>query len=270
MGLWFSLIAGLVFSLVLWGVDGLGLSTANAYFPWAKMAMGIVPTIGIYLLAAWLSLKFDNGLITFIVWLLSGMLVSFLACHIPIEGITAFYSIFAPDLAERIQFVYTTGVAAHAFITISICAVISGVSGAMFNFLTDTASTSANRGGLIFPIFLWSLFFIAQGSIIDAELQSRLRAPIESINTLIDRRIASETVPVPKDEARRIHLYALNAVSDLVNINPRKLLITNYDNTVVQTEVQINFDGHWASCIVIADTASEPPVQQPVYCKKIE
>jgi hypothetical protein len=269
MGIWFGLAAGLVFSFVLWGLDAIGLAKANAYLPWAKLAMGVLPAVGIFTLAGWLSAKYENGLLSFAFWLVGGFLVYFFACHLPFEGLTLFYKIFKPDLAARIDYSFTRGLSAHTFVTMAICMVASGICGVFFGILSDNAAISASPAGVIVPLIIWSVLFVATATVIDIEIQQRLRDPIVALNALVEKRVDSLTNPVSRIQARKAHLFALNPIIDMIE-QPRKLLLAGYDDTLIQTNVLVNFGGDWAECIIIADQSAEPPVQQVIYCRAVE
>ncbi len=269
MGIWFGLTAGLVFSFLLWGIDCIGLARANAYLPWAKLAMGVLPAVGIFTLAGWLSGKYENGLVSFILWTVGGFLVCLFACHLPFEGLTVFYKIFDPELASRIDYTFTRGLGAHTLITVTICTIASAICGVFFGLLVENAAVSANPAGVIVPLLIWSLLFVASATVIDNEIQQRLRDPLIAVNALVEKKIDTFTHPISRREARKIHLFALNPISDLVE-RPRKLILVGYDSTLIQTNIQVNFNGEWAECIAIADQSAEPPVQQVIYCRAVE
>jgi hypothetical protein len=269
MGIWFGLIAGLVFSFILWGFDYIGLARANAYLPWAKLAMGVLPAVGVFTLAGWLSAKYENGLLSFILWTVGGFLVCLFACHLPFEGLTFFYKIFDPELAARIDYTFTRGLGAHTLITVIICTVASAICGVFFGLLVENAAISANPAGVIVPLVIWSVLFVIAATVIDNEIQLRLRDPIIAVNGLVEKKIDTLTHPISRQQARRIRLFSLNPVADLVE-RPRKLILVGYDSTLIQTNIQVNFDGKWAECIIIADQSAEPPVQQVIYCRAVE
>jgi hypothetical protein len=269
MGVWFGLVGGLVFSLVLWGIDGFGLAAGNAYLPWAKLAMGLIPAVGIYTLVAWISARAENGVWAFIVWLLGGFAVCYTACRLPFEGLTLFYKVFDPAIAARVNYPFNDGTSAHVFIVMGICIVVNGVLGILFTLLPDNAANASAKGGVLIPLLIWSFFFLAEASVIDVEVQQRLRSPVQAVNLLVDRKIASETNPVSKEEARRLHLSSMNTVLDLLH-EPRKLVLSGYDSTLIQTNVLVNFNGSWVECIAIADQSADPPVQQVIYCRTAE
>jgi hypothetical protein len=269
MGIWFGVAAGLIFSIFLWGSDAVILARSNAYLPWAKLLLGVIPAVGIFTLVSWLSVKFDHGLLTFIFWLLGGFAVCYFACRLPFDGLNLFYKVTAPELAARIDYTFVRGLGAHTFITMVICSVASALAGVLFGLLSQNAASSASAGGVVINLLVWSLFFIAATTVIDIEIQQRLRDPLKTLNVLVEKKIDSETTPVTREEARRIHLYSLNTISDLVD-NPRKLILAGYDSTLIQTDVLVNFNGNWAECIVIADQSADPPVQNVIYCRPIK
>lgn len=269
MAIWFGLIAGLLYSIILWGIDGLIMARSNVYYPWAKLAIAILPTMGIFILITWLCAKLENSLVAFLIWLVCGFGLSFFAFHLPIEGQKLFLNIFSPELAGKIQFDYTSGSSAIGIIVIPICTILSGAAGLLFNFFYETANASASKGGIIIPILIWACFFIAQAWVIDSQWQSRLRDPLESLDNLITVKAESTGKAISPDQARNLHLYAVESITDLVN-SPHKILLTNFDEAVVETTMQVNFSGEWAECVFVADQGSEPPTQQPVYCGKME
>lgn len=267
LGIWFGLIAGMTYSFFLWGLDGFYLARANAILPWAKLAMGVLPTVGVFILAGWICSKFENGLVNALVWLVCGLGISLFASHLPFDGLTQFYKWFNPDLAARVHLPFNSGVSSRVVIVMMICAVISAILGVFFGMLLENAHNSASKAGVLVSILLWMVFFSCMASVMDYIIQQPLRSPVLAINKLVDQKIQNETTPVSKEEARAMHLSALNGVVDLIK-EPRNLALTNYDSTLIQTNVAINFNGNWVDCIMIANQASEPPIQQPVFCRK--
>lgn len=268
-GVWFGLIAGLTYSLFIFVLDGFFLTQANAILPWAKLAMGILPTILVFVLAGWICAKLENSLISSIVWLVSGSGISLFASHIPFEGLTQFYKLFSPEIAARVNYPFNAGISARVVIVIMICAVICTIAGLFFGFLLDNAHNSASKAGVLVAILVWMVFFGAIATIMNNVILQPLRAPVQAINELVDMKIQNEITPVSKEEARALHLGALNGVIDLIK-EPRKLILTSYDSTLIQTNIAVNFNGNWVDCIVIANQAAEPPIQQPVFCRKAQ
>ena len=96
-GLRFGLLAGLGFSLAIWGLDSLALMRASADLPWIKLVLGLPACLLIGTLAGWLSARFDNGLLSAVFWLLAGLGFVWVASHVPFDGASRLLGRLAPD-----------------------------------------------------------------------------------------------------------------------------------------------------------------------------
>lgn len=269
MAILFGLVAGLVYTLCLWGIDAVKLASANAYYPWAKLFIGILPVVGICILAAWLSNRSGNSLLSLLIWMVTGFLICNFASYLSIKGIEFFYRLADASLADRVSYVLYPSLNARIIIACIISTLLAAISGVFFAYLLESANSSAALAGVVFAMLLWSLFSAGSAAAVNVMIDVPLRSPVDAVDRLIEKKILDEATPYSKEEARELHLSSLNTVEDLLH-QPRKLIMTNYDAALTQTSVQINFNGTWAECIVIADQSSEPPVQHPIYCKIIE
>jgi len=269
LGIWFGLAAGLAFVFTLWFIDGVHLASAHAVFPWAKLVLGFIPTIGLCVLAGWLSTKLENALLSMLVWLVTGTLLCLLASHIPFEGMDLFYKWFNPELAWRTAYPFNTGVSSRFAVVLVICVAVSAIGGVFFKMLVENAHSASAKAGTIFPFIIWIAVFVSLASPIDYMLQMPLREPVVAINSLIDKKIDTLTNPLEKDDFRKSRLAALNGLDDLLT-QPRHLMLSRYDSYMIMTNVSVNFGGVWVDCTVFANTETEPPAQQPVFCKEIE
>ncbi len=269
LGMWFGFAAGLAFVITLWVVDGVRLASAHAVFPWAKLALGILPTLVLCTLAGWASSKLENALFSMLVWLATGTLLCFLASHIPFEGMDRFYRWFNPELALRTAYPFNSGVSSRFYIVLIICMAISAIGGVFFKMLVENAHSAAAKAGTIFPLVIWMFVMVFLALPIDHMLQIPLREPVVAMNDLVEKKIDSFTNPLNKEDFRKSRLSALNGLDDLVTA-PRHLILSRYDSYLIMTNVSINFAGVWVDCTVFANTETEPPAQQPVFCKEIE
>jgi hypothetical protein len=269
LSIWFGLAAGLVYSICLWGIDAIKLMNANAYYPWAKFAMGVLPVVGICILASWLSNRIGNTLVNLLIWLVTGFLICVFACFLSIKGITIFYNLVDPGLAARVHYSFYASLYARTIMTCVVCTVMSAIGGVFFGFLLENANNSSAMAGVLFSILIWCLFFASSASAVNVMVATPLCAPVSAVDRLIEKWYVNEVTPYSKVEARELHLSSLKTIKDLLH-QPRKLILADFDTTLVQTSVQLNFDGVWAECTIIADQSSEPPVQHPVYCEIME
>jgi hypothetical protein len=269
LGLWFGFFAGLVYTIVLWGVDGFALAKANAILPWAKLAMGILPVLAICILIGWICGKLENALVNSVLWMICGIVICIFTCHLPFNGMTQFYKWFNPALSDRVALPFNSGVSSRFAIVLIICAVISALGGLFFGMLLDNAHKSAARAGTIVPIILWMVVFGSMASVVNYMIQLPVRAPVIAVNKLVQQKAQSQIVPVSKEESRAQHMGALNSLEGFLN-EPRNLILAKYDSSLIQTNVEINFGGTWVECVVIANSETEPPVQQPVFCREMK
>ena len=143
LGVLFGLIAGLTFVIITWGFDGFLLSRANAFFPWAKLVLGVIPIVALCIAAAWISSIFDNGLISLLVWLIFGGLVAFVGGHISFEGLSLYYRLVDPQLAARLQYPVDSGIVTRLVMSMVICAAICAVAGLFFGTLLDNVFSTS-------------------------------------------------------------------------------------------------------------------------------
>jgi hypothetical protein len=269
LGIIFGLVAGLTYTIALWGVDGFKLSMANAIFPWAKLALGIIPVLAICILAGWAAVKLENALLSALVWFFTGVGLCFFASHLPFQGMDLFYKWFNPELGWRTALPFNSGVASRFSVLIVVCAAVSLIGGIFYKMLIDSAHNAQVKVGVLLPLGIWIVVIICMASPVDYMIQMPLREPLVAVNKLVDKKISSLTTPVTKEEARTMHLAALNGLEEIIQ-SPRHLILARFDSSLIMTNVDINFDGIWVDCTVFANTETEPPAQQPVYCKEIE
>lgn len=267
LGVLFGFAAGLVYTIVLWGVDGLALARANVIFPWAKLAIGILPTLIICTLAGWVSAKLENALFSALVWLATGVLLCIFSCHIPFEGVTQFYRWFNPELTRRATLPFNSGVSSRFAIVLIICAAISFIGGVFYKLLLDNSHNASSWLGSLFPLAIWLIIFVCIASPVDYMMQRSLRASVIAVNDLVPKKINSLTMPVTTEDTRS--LAAMSGIEDIIKA-PRQLILSRYDDDLMMMHVAINFSGNWVDCSVFSNSNSEPPVPQPIFCRKID
>ena len=264
----FGLVAGLAFVIVGWGFDGLQLSQANGMYPWAKMAVGSLPVLLVCFVAAWLGGVLENRLASFIIWVACGMVTAFIAGHIPFEGLNWFYGWADPSVVVRLHYVVDSGVVTRLALAMGICAAIGAIAGLFFDQLLDNCFASNSTGGAILIVLLWAIFFAASGLTLDRTIEQPLRAPIMALNETINSKLQDEVTSFSLEEERNLYLGSLDSVVDLLHF-PRKLILMDYNESLSMIHIGVNFGGTWANCMVAANNYMIPPLQQPVYCNRM-
>lgn len=269
IALFTGLFAGLAFSITLWGYDAVTLASANAVHPWAKLLIGILPVTAFCVLIAWLSNRIDNALVSFLLWLGAGAVLPLFATRLPYDGMALYYKLFDPALAARVNYPFNSTVSARAGVVLLVCTVLGGFAGVFFGRMIENANNALAKSAAFLPVLFWSAFFISSAWAIQSIIEAPMRDPLVAINQLVVDNIKNEAAPFTKDESKYMYLSAIGAAADLIH-TPRQLVVGSYDDLLIQFHVQVDFDGQWVDCAVFADNSTEPPRQQPVYCRLIE
>ncbi|MRR32385.1 hypothetical protein EG834_19135, partial [bacterium] len=245
LALFAGLFAGLAFSITLWGYDAVTLASADAVHPWAKLLIGILPVTAFCVLIAWLSNRIDNALVSFLLWLGTGVVLCLFASHLTYDGMALYYKIFDPALAARVNYPYNSTVSTRAGVVLLVCTVLGGFAGVFFGRMIENANNALAKSAAFLPILFWSAFFISSGWTIQSFVEAPMRDPLVAIDKLVANNIQNEATPFTKDESKYMYLSAIGAATDLIH-TPRQLVVARYDDLLIQFAVQIDFNGQWA------------------------
>ncbi|MHC1740697.1 MAG: hypothetical protein AB9897_06250 [Anaerolineaceae bacterium] len=265
----FGLVAGLVYVIVLWGISAVKLSMINAIHPWAQLLLGILPVLILCCLAAWLSNRAKNAFLIVIIWVITGVLITWIATHISFEGLTWYYRIFDPQVAAIVNYPFNSGFSTRMVFALLFTGVISGIAGVFYNLLLENAFTASAIGGTVFAFVIWGAFFAGSAMTLNDMVERFLRDPLVAINQTIEYKLIDENTPFEADLARNLHITALISVTDLIH-SPRRIILQGYNNSISMTIVAIDFSGTWVTCNVLNNSDSEPPVQMPIFCRRLK
>ncbi|HYN89175.1 MAG TPA: hypothetical protein VER55_11620 [Ardenticatenaceae bacterium] len=260
-GLLYGVLAGVAFALVAWGWDAIGLAGAHGFLPWAKLALGVVPSVALTMLVAWVATRIDRRPVSLLLWVLAGVALALLATRVALQGSAALFGLADPQLRELINYPFTEGIRARQGVAIVLLGALGLLAGLFADLFVEGSTTAIDPIGRWGPVLVWSVIFVVAGSVADGLINSPFRAPVVVIDDLVQFALDIEGTDV--DRAVRIerHVGALNAVEELLH-RPRRLLLGDYDSTLSLANVLIDFDGTWATCSVI--------VGQPSYCRPLE
>jgi len=265
IAIWAGLIAGLAFSITLWGSDAVSLMSANAAHPWAKLIMGVLPVTGLCVLAAWLSQRIGRWIVSVLIMAACVALIGLFAGHLPFEGLMLYYKVFDPQLAAKVQYPYNATIATRVGAGLMVSALFGGLSGVFFGRMLDNAASAEKKAAAILPILFWSVFFISSGWLMNSFVQTPLQSPVSAINQLVEYGITNETAPYSQADAQAMNLAALDPATGLIHL-PRRLALSGYDATLSLFSVVVDFDGQWVDCTVAVDYGTNPPAVRPVEC----
>ena len=259
-GLRFGLMAGLGFSLTLWGLDSLLLMRASADLPYLKLVFGVPFCLLFGALAGWLSVRMDNGLLTAITWLLAGLGFVWAASHAPFDGTSSFVGLLNPDLRGLDIYPFVEVARLRMSFLYIVVGVLMAIGGSLGLFIVEAATRASHAATRWLVLVVGGLFiFGIIGAITDDLINEPLRQPLVSISGLIEYGRQAQVQTVTKEEARQMGLRALRPFGDLI-FQPYRLILGNYDpETITETSVYVDFNGTWGTCFLIGAT--------PMYCQ---
>jgi len=104
LGVLYGLTAGLFFTLAAWGMDALILSRYNGSLPLLKFLPALLICLPTAVLAGYLTAKFENGLLSLLLWTGLAVLFTYTVINLPTKFSPWLFNKIKPDYAAIIKF----------------------------------------------------------------------------------------------------------------------------------------------------------------------
>lgn len=245
VALFYGAMAALAFSLVAWGYDNFQLAQANAILPWLPFFLGLVPLMLVGTLAAWISFRIDNFLVSLIVWLAAGLVFVQIASHVTFEPLQAAFRLLRPDLP--VSYPFNEKASGVVVIASMVVVILSVVIGLMSRILMETSGEAGSVAGFLVPLLLWMVLFGLAGLPIENSFSSPFRMSVQKTNQWVQFALDHENIPVDQETAVQNHLMAVDPIRDVFH-RPRRLVMTSYDDEFGSMDVLIEFGGIPVDC----------------------
>lgn len=252
-GLSYGIAAGLAFSVTLWGVDGLRLSQAHAYYPWTKFLIGFPLAVLVCALAGWLTTRFERPLVGVFLWIAAAGAMAWLTIVVPIVLSPAIMKALNPELAGLLQYIFYDNSSEKAGVAFAWIAIASFITAAIQVPMIEQAAFSTSIFGKIAPHIICIFLMLVSGSVADNLNNQYLREPLLSMNETIQFALDHQNIPADSKAARTMHLASLRAVQDLIHPD-RHLVVSRFDPLLEHVYILINFNGNWVECGTIFNT----------------
>jgi len=261
-GLVFGMVAGLAFGLTAWGIDAVALGNASVDRPWVKLVIGLTLSLLIGGIAGWLTALIDRAAAGMLLWLCAGIAYAWLVGHLPFDGQSALLRLIEPQLGEITPYPFGESARVRTILLTVIVGALSAMVGALELVLLDRAKDSNTALERAFSIGLAIPFFVLAGSASDGIINEPLRDPLMAVDRVIGWAIEARSTPIDPMLARQRHLGALGGIEDLIG-RPYRMSLGAYDaRSLVSFSVEVDFDGSWVRCSVLASS--------PGYCREID
>jgi hypothetical protein len=241
-------VAGLVYTIFIWGYDALVINASNGCLAWVKFGIGLLPMILVLSLIALISASVNNLIIKVLIWMATATSLGYLTSIITFQGTSwAFKQIF-PEVSSYINYVTPEDVIGRLFVIIVMTNILFIFGGLFIDLASESLQKASGIIGMFFPAIICLTFFAGAGYVADSNLNIELREQIIAVNEQIEAVAQLDLNNLSEQEKRMIRRFTKLDV-DLKS--PRKLMVGNFDMFFSQVEVLINFDGVWTKCLAM-------------------
>jgi hypothetical protein len=268
LGLSYGLLAGLAFIVAAWGIDAFQLGRASVDFFWLKLAIGGLAALLLGGLTGWLGEKIDNGLVTFVLWLITAFILARLASQLPFQIFSKAVAILDSNVQGLSVYPYPSNADRRMVIVYIVMMITGGLGGALQRFLVDSALGAATSFNRWMALCICIPFFFLAGNAVDY-LNGVLRGPLVATHETLEFAKANLGKPVDKKLAADMGLHSVDTIQSLLK-RPYRLILGTYEPDYLDSfTVYIDFDGEWATCSGLIDRLSNCELSQTVFLNKL-
>lgn len=260
LGVLYGFTAGLFFTLAAWGMDAIILSRYHASLPFLKLLPTLLICLPAAILAGYLTAKFENGLLSFILWTGLAILFTFLVINIPTKILPWLFNRIKPEYATLFKFDDINDVGLYWFYGVFAIGLTCILCGIMENLLIDQSLASSSTLGILIPLLICPIFMTGAGVSGDLLMTNHYREPLVTMETLLQNGANYYGQEVDPLEARKMRLSVIKSLDDLVLV-PHKLTVVSSDGYMGMMQVLVDFGEEWALCHVV--------YSQPTFCEII-
>jgi hypothetical protein len=253
-GLAYGLLAGGAYALACWGLDtAIGLKVAMT-LPLLKLALGGAACLAAGAAAGWLTGVLDRALAGLAIWLVAGGLITWLAAHLPFDGLSVAVGLLDPRFAGQPIYPFPSVVELRSQILyVSGCG-LAALGGILQIPLMDMSRGVDLRLGRLLYLALCIPIFALSGAAADNIINDPMRQPLIGVYDLMEYAMSTAGQPPDPRMARQKHLGALGGVQ--TNLSPGfHLGISDYDSeSMYNVTVEAQFAAGWVRCWTIGGT----------------
>jgi hypothetical protein len=258
LGVIYGLIAGLFFTLAAWGMDAVILARYHVSLPFLKLLPAFLICVPPAILAGFLTAKYENGLVSFMLWAGLAVLYTYAVINIPIKLAPWMTSKLLPEYIPVISFQELTNIGHYWFYGIFAIGFSCVLCGILENLLIDQSFAASGAIGALIPFVICMAVMTGAGFSGDLLFTNNFREPVVMIDTLLQNGATYYNQEVDKLEARKMRLSIVRPLDELVLL-PHSLTLVSTDNYLGLMKVLVDFDGKYALCHIV--------YSQPTFCE---
>lgn len=250
VALLFGLFAGLGYSMVAWGYDAYRLARAHAVLPWLQFALGALIFGLIGLLAAWLVYRFNNVLLSFVIWLAAGILFARLAVPVQFQISERILRALLPAFTENLAYPILPAIQARlGLATVFVC-ILAVIAGMLSVTLIESSAEAGSPVSALIPLLIWIVMFGVAGYAIRDNFTALLSNAVTGADEWIQFAADAQVTPVDTQTAKQMRLRSAEPIKDLL-ARPRRLLMIGYNDWINSMQVLVMFGDTPVTCMVV-------------------
>jgi hypothetical protein len=242
LGLSYGLLAGLAFTIAAWGIDAFQLGRASVDFFWLKLAIGGLAALLLCGLTGWLGEKIDNGLVTFVLWLITAFVLARLASQLPFQIFSKSVALLDSNVRGLNVYPYPSNVDRRMIIVYIVMMFTVGLGGALQGFLVDSALGAATSFTRWMALCICIPFFFLAGNAVD-NINGVLRGPLVVTHETLELSKANLGKTVDEKLAAGMGLHSVDTIQGLLK-RPYRMILGIYEpNYLDSFTVYVDFNG---------------------------
>jgi len=259
-GVAYGMMVGLSFAAATWGIDGFLLSQAHAFYPWLKFIIGAVICMTVGGIAGWLVARSEKGVLALLIYLVVGLVFSWLIVALPFRIFPAVLQWLDPETGNLLNYTFYEGFGSRFVIAIAWVSLFVALVGVLQLPLTEPAAFSTSLFGKVAPLLVCTVIMFINGVIVDTLNNEPLRTAVLHLENTIQFAVEHQGEEVDRATARTMRMSSLRAVQPVIS-QPRKLIVGSYDQFLDQIHVLVRFGNTWVDCVVVYN--------QPSFCEYV-
>ena len=259
-GVAYGMMVGLSFAAATWGIDGFLLSQAHAFYPWLKFIIGAVICMTVGGSAGWLVARSEKGVLALLIYLVVGLVFSWLIVALPFRILPAVLQWLDPETGNLLNYTFYEGFGSRFVIAIAWVSLFVALVGILQLPLTEPAAFSTSLFGKVAPLLVCTVIMFINGVIVDTLNNEPLRTAVLHLENTIQFAVEHQGEEVDRATARTMRMSSLRAVQPVIS-QPRKLIVGSYDQFLDQIHVLVRFGNTWVDCVVVYN--------QPSFCEYV-
>lgn len=250
LGLLYGLFCGVAFVIFAWGIDAFLLFQAHATHSFLKFIVGLMICVPVSMWVGQMTMKQGSHLLSLVLWVMMGVVFSWLVIWLPMDGTKAIMGEINPGLANLLQYGKVSDLWQYRIFVSILILPAAIISGLLEINLVEQALLNPYASGIVTMALVGVVLFGIAGSGCDHLINNNFREPILVVDDLLDFARQNLGEEVPPEVARKKHLSSVRQIGDILN-HPHRLTLGGYDQFLGQMEVLVRFDQVLVQCTTI-------------------